>query len=93
VKGGHHIFGDCRRRHDYSPPFLPLFPVALMIVFFPASGSADRLLPGDLFMASNRHCIERDDYFDKAPCRLRVLPAQPLGIISSNVLLISFSKS
>jgi hypothetical protein len=26
-------------------------------------------------MASNRHCIERDDYFDKAPCRLRVFPA------------------
>jgi hypothetical protein len=69
-----------------------LFPAALVIVFFLASGSANRLLPGDLFTASNRHCIEQDDYFDKAPCRLRMLPAQPLGIISSNVLLISLSK-
>jgi hypothetical protein len=30
-----------------------LFPAELVIVFF---------------TASNRHCIERDDYFDKAPC-------------------------
>jgi len=70
---------------------------ALKLVFyccFTADCSGDgavRLLPGArrtsvIITATSLHCIEWDDYNNKAPCRFRVLPALPLG------MLILFSK-
>ena len=38
------------------------------------------LVPG-VGARRNLHCIERDDYINKAPCRFRVFPALPLGTL------------
>ena len=85
---GNHVFGECRRRHDYSLLFL--FPAATSTPSCSGDGAV-RLLPGArrtsvIITATSLHCIERDDYNNKAPCRFRVLPALPLG------MLILFSK-
>ena len=85
---GNHVFGECRRRHDYSLLFL--FPAATSTPSCSGDGAV-RLLPGArrtsvIVTATSLHCIERDDYNNKAPCRFRVLPALPLG------MLILFSK-
>ena len=77
-------FLECRRRHDYSPLlYSSLFPTLVPgeqvpggnLVFFPA------LALSVVFTATSLHCIERDDYINKAPCRLRVLSALPLGML------------
>ena len=85
---GNHVFGECRRRHDYS--LLLLFPTATSTPSCSGDGTA-RLLPGArrtsvIVTETSLHCIERDNYNIKAPCCFRVLPALPLG------MLILFSK-
>ena len=83
---GNHVFGECRQRHDYSL----LFPAAMSSPSCSGDGAA-RLLPSArrlsvIVTATSLHCIERDDYNNKAPCRFRMLLALPLG------MLILFSK-
>ena len=83
-----HVFGECRRRYDYSLLFL--FPETTSTLSCSGDDTV-RLLPGArrtsvIVTATSLHCIERDDYNNKAPCRFRVLPALPLG------MLILFSK-
>ena len=83
---GNHVFGECRRRHNYSL----LFPAATSSPSCSSDGAA-RLLPGARRMsvivtAISLHCIKRDDYNNKAPYHFRVLPTLPLG------MLILFSK-
>ena len=85
---GNHVFGECRRRHDYSLLFL--FPAATSTPSCSGDGAV-RLLPGArrtsvIVTATSLHCIERDNYNIKAPCRFRVLPTLLLG------MLILFSK-
>ena len=83
---GNHVFGECQQRHDYSL----LFPAATSTPSCSGDGAA-RFLPDArrtsvIVTATSLHCIEWDDYNNKAPCRFRVLPALPLG------MLILFSK-
>ena len=84
-ENGNHIFGECRRRHYYSL----LFPAATSSPSCSGDGAA--LLPSArrtsvIITTTSLHCIKRDDYNNKTPCRFRVLPALPLG------MLILFSK-
>ena len=64
-----HVFGECG---------------SARLLTFPSPCSRQRrdtgLALGDVFTATFLHCIERDDYINKAPCRFRVLPALPLGM-------------
>jgi len=78
---GNHVFGECRRRHDYSLPFL--FPALAASVPVPGIGNFRSCswrhdIKRTIFTATLLHCIERDDYINKAPCRFRVFPALPL---------------
>jgi len=81
---GNHVFGECRRRHDYSLPFL--FPALAASVSGPGIGNFRSCswrhdIERTIFTATLLHCIERDDYINKAPCRFRVFPALPLGTL------------
>ena len=78
---GNHVFGECRRRHDYSL----LFPAATSTPSCSGDGAV-RLLPGArrtsvIVTATSLHCIERDDYNNKVPCRFWVLSTLPLGML------------
>jgi hypothetical protein len=75
VKGGYHVFGECQLAFSSS-----LFPAPVLLFVFPPTVQG--------LQASLRHRTELDDYINKAPCFIRVLPALPQAIFF--IILLSF---
>ena len=63
-----------------------LFPALAASVLVPGIGNFRSCswrhdIERTIFTTTLLHCIERDAYINKAPCRFRVFPALPLGML------------